>query len=295
MERYLAFDMGGSSIKYGLLTKDGEIIKNSSFKTPKTLEELYKNIVDIKNQYEQDKIIGVALSCPGAVNSEVGTIGGVSAIPYIHGPNIKKDLEELLGVDVELENDANCAALAEVWLGEAKENQDVVFIVIGTGIGGAIVKDRKIHKGKHLHAGEFGIMYFESEPGVPGTWGVASMGSLVLRLSKKLEREVDGIEIFRLADQEKNEIVLEELDRWYSNLAKGIFTIQYVYDPEKIVIGGGISARPEILLEIRKKLEELISKIDVATIHPDIQVCKFSNSANLIGALYNFLQQKGRV
>lgn len=292
MKKYLVFDMGGSSIKYGLLTKDGDILENSSFKTPETLEELYQKILGIKNQYEKECISGVALSCPGAVDSEGGTIGGASAVPYIHGPNIKNDLKNLLGLEVELENDANCAALAEVWLGEAKENNDVVFIVIGTGVGGAIVKDKKIHKGKHLHAGEFGIMYFESEPGVPGTWGTVSMGQLVIRLSKKLGREVDGIEIFRLAEEEKNDIVLEELDRWYSNLAKGIFSIQYVYDPEKIVIGGGISAKHEILVEIRKKIAEIMSYIDVAKICPDIQVCKFSNNANLIGALYNYLQHQ---
>lgn len=294
MEKYLAFDMGGSSIKYGLLTRDGKILENSSFKTPETLEELYGKIIELKKVYEKEDIKGIALSCPGAVDSEVGVIGGVSAIPYIHGPNIKEELESLSGLKVELENDANCAALAEVWLGEAKDNSDVVFIVIGTGVGGAIVKDKKIHKGKHLHAGEFGIMYFESEPGVPGTWGTVSMGQLVLRLSKKLGREVNGIEIFRFAEEEKNEVVLEELDRWYSNLAKGIFSIQYVYDPEKIVIGGGVSAKPEILVEIRKKIAEIMSHIDVAKICPDIQVCKFSNNANLIGALYNFLQHQER-
>lgn len=292
MSRYLVLDMGGTSVKYGVLTEKGEILEHSSFKTPATLEEMYRNIVNIKNGYTgEEKFLGIALSCPGAVDSETGVIGGVSAIPYIHGPNIKKELEELTGLEVHLENDANCAALAEVWIGEAKENEDVVFIVIGTGVGGAIVKDKKIHKGKHLHAGEFGIMYFESD-GVPGVWGKVSMGQLSIRLSEKLGKEVDGVEIFRLADEEKNEIVLEELEKWYSDLAKGIFAIQYVYDPEKIVIGGGISARPEILVEIRKEIDKLMEKIPVATICPDIQVCKFNNNANLIGALYNFLQRQ---
>lgn len=292
MENYLVFDMGGSSIKYGILNGNGDILNNSSFKTPATLDELYSKILEIKNNCEKYNICGVALSCPGAVNSDIGTIDGVSAIPYIHGPNLKTDLESLLNLKVELENDANCAALAEVWIGEAKENKDVVFIVIGTGIGGAIVKDKKIHKGKHLYAGEFGIMYFENEPGIPGVWGYNSMGQLVLRLSKKLNKEVDGVEIFRLAEIEKNPVVLEELDRWYSNLAKGIFSIQYIYDPEKIVIGGGVSSNPKILSGIRNKMNKLISKIEVAQIVPDIQVCKFNNNANLIGALYNFLEHR---
>ena len=292
MEKYLVFDMGGSSIKYGILNGNGEILINSSFKTPETLDKLYSKILEIKNIYEKENICGVALSCPGAVNSDIGTIDGVSAIPYIHGPNLKKDLETLLNLGVELENDANCAALAEVWIGEAKDNKDVVFIVIGTGIGGAIVKDKKIHKGKHLYAGEFGIMYFESEPGIPGVWGYNSMGQLVLRLSKKLNKELDGVDIFRLAEEEKNEIVLEELDKWYNNLAKGIFSIQYIYDPEKIVIGGGVSSNPKILSGIRDKMEELMAKTGFTQIVPDIQVCKFNNNANLIGALYNYLEHK---
>ena len=99
MENYLVFDMGGSSIKYGILNGNGDILNNSSFKTPATLDELYSKILEIKNNCEKYNICGVALSCPGAVNSDIGTIDGVSAIPYIHGPNLKTDLESLLNVN----------------------------------------------------------------------------------------------------------------------------------------------------------------------------------------------------
>ena len=100
----------------------------------------------------------MALSLPGAVDSETGIIGGSSALDYIHGPNIKEELEKRLQVRVEMENDANCAALAEVWKGAASDVNDCCFIVSGTGIGGAVVKNKRIHKGQHLHGGEFGYM-----------------------------------------------------------------------------------------------------------------------------------------
>lgn len=288
MKNYLVFDLGGTYIKHGILSADGKILENSKFKTPTSLEELYKSISKIKEESKY-QVSGIALSCPGAVNSKTGFIGGVSALPYIHGPNIKRELEELLDLEVHLENDANCAALAEVWLGEAKNNSDVVFIVIGTGVGGAIVKEKKIHKGKNLHAGEFGIMYFESEIGIPGTWGTVSIGQLTKRISEKLGRDIEGIELFNLVEEVKDDFLQKEIEKWYADLAKGILTIQYVYDPEKIIIGGGISSNQLIMNKIQKKVDELVEKLNVATIYPEVKACKFNNNSNLIGALYNFL------
>lgn len=287
MKNYLVFDFGGTSIKYGVLSENGDILEHSSFNTPNSLDALYSEIFKIKNSYDY-KFSGVALSCPGAVNTDTGFVAGVSALPYIHGPNIKKELEELLELEVHLENDANCAALAEVWLGEAQFNDDVVFIVLGTGVGGAIVKNKQIHKGKNLQAGEFGIMYFESEKGVPGTWGSVSIGHLTSRVSKKLNRDINGVELFNLVN--KNEIISNEVKNWYSDLAKGILSIQYVYDPEKIIIGGGVSADQNIINNIQASVTNLVDKIDSATIYPEIKSCKFNNNSNLIGALYNFLQ-----
>lgn len=86
------------------------------------------------------KLIGAAFSLPGAVDDAAGIIGGTSALPYIHDFPIKRALGEKLFLPVAMENDANCAALGEAWLGVAKFCQDVVFLVIGTGVGGAVVK-----------------------------------------------------------------------------------------------------------------------------------------------------------
>ena len=139
MKYYIGIDVGGSSIKVALVDEKGNISHNWKAKTPTSLERFYLLI------------------------DNTGIIGGSSALPYIHGPNIKKDLEIRTNLRVEMENDANCAALAEVWIGNASDVQDSMFVVSGTGIGGAVIKDKKIHRGVHLHGGEYGyeIMIFD--------------------------------------------------------------------------------------------------------------------------------------
>ena len=132
----LGIDVGGTSVKYATCDEKGHLFDKGSFKTPSTLEDMYQAIETIFKERDVD---GIALSMPGAVASDEGVIYGASAIDYIHGPNIKKDLEERLQTRVELENDANCAALAEVWLGAAKDNQDCCFVVCGTGIGLSLI------------------------------------------------------------------------------------------------------------------------------------------------------------
>src|SRR5699024_11273333 len=86
-----------------------------------------------------------------------------SAIPYIHGPNLKEALEERTQKRVEIENDANCAALAEIWQGSAKGKKEVAVIVIGTGIGGALVHQDASAQGDQLHGGEFGYMILDPD------------------------------------------------------------------------------------------------------------------------------------
>ena len=200
MENYLAIDVGGTALKIGLLTEEGEILESDSKKTPKTLDAFYQIIEDTFHEYEGVK--GLALSLPGAVDSETGIIGGSSALDYIHGPNIKEELEKRLQVRVEMENDANCAALAEVWKGAASDVNDCCFIVSGTGIGGAVVKNKRIHKGQHLHGGEFGYMIadFNFETKEMKTWSDVGSTVAVVRAVAKAKgvdvASLDGRDIF---------------------------------------------------------------------------------------------------
>ena len=276
MENYLAIDVGGTALKIGLLTEEGEILESDSKKTPKTLDAFYQIIEDTFHEYEGVK--GLALSLPGAVDSETGIIGGSSALDYIHGPNIKEELEKRLQVRVEMENDANCAALAEVWKGAASDVNDCCFIVSGTGIGGAVVKNKRIHKGQHLHGGEFGYMIadFNFETKEMKTWSDVGSTVAVVRAVAKAKgvdvASLDGRDIFDHYHEDSD--YEKAVDKYYYVLANGIYNLQYAYDPQKIIIGGGISVRDDLLDEVNQRLDVIFHRFKHANISRVVLTCK---------------------
>ena len=167
MKKYVVIDIGGTSIKHALMTESGDILEKGSMKTEGDNINLFiESIGKVVDSYkEKNEVFGLACSSPGAVDVKTGFIGGGSAIPCIHGPNIRELLEKRCGLEVSIENDANCAGLAEGWLGSAKGVENYACIVIGTGIGGCIVINGRILRGKHLHGGEFGYMFTRDSEG----------------------------------------------------------------------------------------------------------------------------------
>ena len=205
---------------------------------------------------------------------------------------LEKILSEKCNLKVSIDNDANCAALAEVFNGSAKNIKDMMFLVCGTGIGGAIVHDGKIHSGKHLHGVEFGYMLMEENDGKFKTFSqVGSTMAMVRKIRKFYDDDSwTGEKIFDAAEN-GNEICKEAIDRFYLNLAKGIFNLQYIYDPELILLGGAISERKDFIDKINEKLDYLINEVEDAKIRPIIKTCTHKKDANLIGALANFLEE----
>lgn len=301
MNNYMVYDIGGSSVKWSVMTEGGEILKSGKLSIAETVEGFFKILGDTANEAKGEfDVKGIAISSPGAVDSETGIVGGASAIPYIHGPNFKDILFEATGLTVEIENDANCAALGECWLGAAKDENDSAFVVCGTGIGGALVKDKKVHKGINKHGGEFGICIVDVLTDEDGnykylTWSnVGSTAALARRIARRKgisESEMDGLKAFELYEN-NDDIAIEEVNTYFRYMAIGIYNIQYTYDPEVIVLGGAICEREGFLEAINKKLDEIMAVNVDGTIRPNIKKCQYGNDANKLGALYNFLQRK---
>ncbi|HHD2753848.1 TPA: ROK family protein [Clostridium perfringens] len=293
MKKYVVIDIGGSSIKHALMDENGDILEKGSIKTEGNDINLFiESIGKIVDSYkENNEVCGLACSSPGAVDVKTGFVGGGSAVPCIHGPNIKELLEERCKLRVSIENDANCAGLAEGWIGAAKGIENYACVVVGTGIGGCIVVNGGILRGKHLHGGEFGYMFTRDSEGLTDRiWSeVASTNALVTRVSKLkgIEKsQLDGKKVFEMAE-DGDEEVKNEIESWYMDLARGMYNIQYIVDPEKIVVGGAISTREGFDKKINEKLALL--KNDIATLDVRVEKCKFENDSNLIGALYHFL------
>lgn len=298
MSNYIAFDIGGSSVKWSIINLNGEFLENGKISIHKTIEEFFKAIADKVNELKDKyQLEGVAISAPGAVDSVSGIIGGMSALPYIHGPNFKVILNEMTSLPIEIENDANCAALGECWRGAAMDANDSAFVVCGTGIGGALIKDKKIHTGIHKHGGEFGYCFVDIDVVNKKYLSWSRAGSTFAVAKAIADRkginidEFNGVKAFELYDN-GDEIAIEEVNKFFRYMAIGIYNIQYTYDPEVIILGGAICEREGFLEEVNKKIDEVMNNNDDATIRPLVRICKYGNNANKLGALYNFLQKQ---
>ncbi|GFH43413.1 N-acetylmannosamine kinase [Lactococcus hodotermopsidis] len=282
----LTIDVGGTTIKFASF-ENGKLSNKGAKNTPETLEAFYQIMGEIKAEITAHvAVTGVAMSCPGAVSKVDGVIYGASAIPYIHNFSIKTALEGIFKLPVTMENDANCAALAEVAYGAGKDYNDLLFFVIGTGIGGSVVLNKKIRHGAHLMGGEFGFMLMQD--------CTLSNDSSPVRMAKDYNElhgtDYDGQEIFALAEN-GDKAAEVGVARLFDSLARAIFNLQYALDPEIVLLGGGISQADFLIPKLQAALQVVYDKVEIATIMPKIAICHFQNDANLIGAAADFLAE----
>ena len=171
MKTYLTLDVGGSAIKYALMQEDLTILEKSSVPTPMdTLENFIETIGKIYDQF-QDQINGMALSMPGIIDPERGYQYTGGALRYIDKLETVEVLKKRCPTNITIGNDAKCAANAEIGFGNLQDIQDGAVVILGTGIGGCLIKDHKVHTGKHFSAGEFSFIKTNNLD--PFTWNHA--------------------------------------------------------------------------------------------------------------------------
>lgn len=304
MKYYLAFDIGGTTIKFGVLDQYANILAKDKVTTELSGRSIIANILKIKEKYSAlYDLQGVAFSMPGFVNVETGYLQTGGAINDFYGINFKEIMTEKLALPVELENDANCVALAEKWMGTARDTDNFICITIGTGIGGAIFVNNKIVRGHSYMAGEFGYMLtnntFESEHPESGSMSKTASVKEGLReayVKAKGNLSLEGIsgeDVYRFAT-EGNPVAKKVIAKFYQSIAIGLYNLTFILNPEKIIIGGAISERDEIFAKIEESFQQIIDsqpslkKIRVADI-VSIEHSKFNNDSGMIGAVYHFL------
>ncbi|MCT3525276.1 ROK family protein [Latilactobacillus curvatus] len=286
MKNLALLDVGGTTIKYGLW--DGaaqQLTKQGAVATPKSLNAYYDVLTQIVAEFKaSDQVVGVAMSTPGAVNKATGIIEGASALPYIHHFEIQDELETRFDLPVVMENDANCAALAEVGSGAAKGLKNVLFMVIGTGVGGSVIVNGQVPHGRHLFGGEFGYMMMNDGRILSEVGTAVHMAD---RYNQEAHTNYSGREVFELADQ-GDLLAQKEAQVLYDNLAQAIYNLQYSFDPEAIILGGGVSQADFLVPNIEKALQKILKQVDIAPFMPTIRTCQYHNDANLIGAMEDF-------
>lgn len=284
----LAIDIGGTMIKYGLVSSDGEILSTDKIETEaeKGLENILNKIDNIFKRYKENNPVGIAVSGTGQINGIIGkVIGGNPIIPNWIGTNLVKILEKKYNLPAVLENDVNCVALGEKWIGAGKNLKNFICLTIGTGIGGGIILNNQLFRGENFVAGEFGHILIKK-----GEFEQFASTTALIRLVKERTGKIlNGKEIF---DLEKKEIVeyQEVISEWIENLTDGLSSIIYCFNPANIILGGGVIGQGEPLINrIKNSLFKKIGSQFKEKLN--IIQAKLGNNAGMIGASYLLLEK----
>ena len=272
MKKYcFGIDVGGTTVKCGLFTVEGEVLDKWEIKTrtednginilPDVAETINQKIQE-KN-IEKESVAGIGIGVPGPVNEA----GEVPCDVNLHWGyvNIVGDLERLTGLPVKAGNDANVAALGELWKGGGAGYHSLIMVTLGTGVGGGIIINEKIVAGSHGAGGEIGHAHVEdaiTDPCNCGNCGcleqVASATGIV-RLAKEALASTEAPSLLRDQEvtakavwdavKEKDAVAIQVAERFGNYLGKTLAVFATVADPQVIVIGGGVSKAGTILLD----------------------------------------------
>ncbi|GAA0076083.1 ROK family protein [Clostridium sp. CTA-5] len=293
-KHYLSIDIGGTFIKYGILDHSGNLISKNKKRTSKNINDLILDLSEIVEE-QSEYISGVGISTPGKVDTKKGVIYGGGNLAFLDKCPIVSILHNKYRIPVAVENDGKAAALAEMWLGNLQDVDDGAAIILGTGIGGGIVLDKKLRKGKNYSAGEISFMINKSEE--TSDLKFYGFNASAVRMVKiigeylGLEDPLNGEVVFE-AIISGNDFANKVFKDYCDSIAELINNIQCILELEKYVIGGGISANKIVIEGIQNSFNRLRMREPLLqkSVHcPIIEATKFNNDANLYGALYNLL------
>ncbi|MBQ5500841.1 MAG: ROK family protein [Mycoplasmataceae bacterium] len=291
VEKYLVLDIGGTFIKYGVINKNYQFYEKGKIRNEidtnflKFKKDLYELYLNIKNKYQ---IKAIAISSFGVINKKNNGIYWCTKERKLYQ---QLDFKKIFNnTDFYIENDANCAAIGEMKFGSLRNIKNAVMITLGTGIGAGIIVNNKLYKGNNQFAGEVGKMLVNNV-----AWeDIASVKALIGMLPNKLKEQLNNYnEIFNDEIKNHNEEVNQILKQWYKNLAIGIINICYLFNPQKFIIGGGISSNKSFdLKELNDEIKKLLLQ-NHFLIHDNLlEKAILGNDANLYGALYLYLKNK---
>lgn len=297
MKKYVSIDIGGTAIKYGVIDQEGTILSHYERKTeaekggPVILQKVLEIVRELKLAIEEidgnaDALDGVCISTAGMVDIEKGEIFySAPLISNYIGINFKKAIEKEFGLPCEVENDVNCAGLAEYRSGAAQGSKILLMLTIGTGIGGSIVMNGEVLHGHSGSACEIGYMHMAGSDFQ--TLGAASiLTRKVAEWKGESKEDWNGYRIFEEA--KKGDLLCNRaINEMAEVLGQGIANICYVLNPEVVVLGGGIMAQEEFL---RGKIERALEKYLVPSIakHTRLEFAKHRNDAGMLGAFYHY-------
>ena len=293
---YFSVDVGGTSIKWGLVSPEMVLLEQGSVPNQEdTAEGLVAAIASLVAAHA-GVVQGVGVSVPGTVDEAdpQGVVLGGGRLSYLDGVALGAELSFATSLPVTIENNGKACALGEYATGALKGTSLGVVLVIGTGVGGGIISQGRIMRGAHNFAGEFSFLRttpFEGrlrlEDAMAGTCGWEALKREILAAKGMLDMgDVDGYALFDWVNRGDAD-ALRGLHEYSKQLCLWILNLQCIVDPEVIAIGGGISAQPALLEAVVTTMRSMIADLPHKEIpRPKIVACEHAGVASLIGVAY---------
>ncbi len=312
----IGIDIGGMSIKAGVVDKDGKIVKKGKVVTDvaagehKIINDIGRLVLSLADPNDRD-FVGIGIGCPGAINSSTGVVDRAFNLNW-HKVALAEELARMINKPIKVSNDANVAALGETMFGVGRMYTDTVFLTLGTGVGGGIVLGGKLYEGNESKGAELGhmVLVVDGEPCSCGRNGcmeaycsasaliretkkamLADKNSAMWKFSPTLD-DVDGrtaFECSKAGDRSANAVV----DYFVKYLGEGMLNFANIFRPQAIILGGGVCAQGDYLIY---KLKDYCKDRNYGfadTPRFDILVAQLGNDAGIIGAaglIYSMVQ-----
>ena len=296
----IGVDVGGSHVGIGIVNQDGKILykKEKDYQFHKedmseivvnTILELLKELIE-ENKINIKEIVGIGIAIPGTVSN--GIIIKAENLG-IRNLDIEKELKKKFDLPIFLQNDAKCAAIAEKELGSLKQYDDAMFLIVGTGIGGAVFLNGELLKPKRYSGFEVGhvVIGTNGEKCGCGRIGCFETYGSIKRLKKKIKEEfnlldTDGKKIKEFIMQNQDNQKLKTIiDKYIDDLATGITNLINIFEPEAVSLGGSFAYYEDILLnKLEKRILEKGELFNRERETPKFVVAELKNDAGIIGA-----------
>lgn len=309
---YIGIDLGGTNIAAGVVDESGKVIHKDSVPTlrERNYEEILKDMAMLSIKVAKDAgldiekdIKSIGVGSPGTPNSKDGILIYANNLKFRNVP-IRGEIQKYINLPVYLENDANCAALAESVAGAAKGVEHSVTVTLGTGVGGGVVINEKVYSGFNYAAAELGHMVIVSQGeqctcGRKGCWEAYASATALIEQTKKAAVEHPESIINQLvngdlskvnaktafdAKRAGDETGTKVVEQYIRYLGEGILNIINIFQPEIIVIGGGVSKEGEYLLQPLREFVATGSYSKEEVPQTQIKVAVMGNDAGIVGA-----------
>jgi len=322
MKKYtIGIDLGGTNTKIALVGDSCDIIKREQFSTKlyKTKEDLVFAISGVIKKMisgyslKESQISGIGIGAPGLVDSDRGIVHCLTNIPGWENVNLKNLLQRKIHFETYIDNDVNLMALAESKFGAAKGAKEVFCVTLGTGVGGGIVIDGKIYRGYTQSAGEIGHVSINSngpkcncgnkgciESYIGNNAIVENVVARIKSGTPSILKELTGGQLDKItphmitqAAKKGDKLSIQIWAIVAEYLSVGLVMVVNVFNPQIIVIGGGIAEAGKFLFDpLRKKVRENAIAVSSKAVH--IVKAKLGNDAGIIGAAELVRMQKTR-